>query len=61
VAGFGNKDHDILSYKALSIDPNMVFWVNEDSSILVEGSGQKTDYDNLINNISQIFPSVEPK
>jgi len=61
VAGFGNKDHDILSYKALSIDPSMVFWVNEDSSILVEGTGEKTDYSTLIDNINQIFPSVEPK
>jgi len=57
VAGFGNKAWDILAYKALNINPNMIYNVMEDSSLVVEGTGVPTSYDNLINNITTLFPS----
>jgi len=57
-AGFGNKAWDILAYKALSIDPNMIFNVDEESSLVIEGSGLRTTYRDLINNIDNIFPPV---
>ena len=47
---------DILAYKALNIDPNMIYKVMEDSSLVVEGTGVQTSYDNLINNVTTLFP-----
>ena len=57
VAGFGNTEWDILAYKALSIDPDMIFHVMEDSSLVVEGTGLPTSYSNIINNVTNLFPS----
>ena len=57
VAGFGNTEWDILAYKALSIDPDMIFTVMEDSSLVVEGTGLPTSYSNIINNVTNLFPS----
>lgn len=58
VAGFGNKAWDILSYKALNIDPNMIFNVDEESNLVIEGSGLKTSYREIIDNINDIFPAI---
>ena len=49
---------DILAYKALNIDPDMIYKVLEDSSLVVEGSGESTSYNQIINNVTRIFPAV---
>ena len=51
------QEWDILAYKALSIDPDMIFHVMEDSSLVVEGTGLPTSYSNIINNVTNLFPS----
>ena len=51
------QEWDILAYKALSIDPDMIFTVMEDSSLVVEGTGLPTSYSNIINNVTNLFPS----
>jgi len=56
VSGFGNKEWDILAYKAVGIEPDMIYNVMEDSSIVVEGSGVKTSYGDLISNVTSLFP-----
>ena len=56
-ASVGNTEWDILAYKALSIDPDMIFHVMEDSSLVVEGTGLPTSYSNIINNVTNLFPS----
>jgi len=58
VAGFGNKAWDILAYKALNIDPMMIYNVDESSNLVIEGSGVQTTYREIINNITEIFPPV---
>jgi len=58
VAGFGNKAWDILAYKALNIDPMMIYNVDESSKLVIEGSGVQTTYRELINNLTNIFPPV---
>ena len=52
------QDSDILSYKALKIKPDLVYRVLEDSSLVSEGTGVTTTYNNLINNVTKVFPSV---
>ena len=49
---------DILAYKALNIDPMMIYNVDESSNLVIEGSGQKTTYREIINNITNIFPPI---
>lgn len=56
VSGFGNKEWDKLAYKAMGIEPDRIYNVMEDSSILVEGSGIKTSYGEMISNITSLFP-----
>ena len=36
----------------------MIFNVDEESSLVIEGSGLRTTYRDLINNIDNIFPPV---
>ena len=49
---------DILAYKALNIDPMMIYNVDESSNLVIEGSGLQTTYREIINNITEIFPPV---
>ena len=49
---------DILAYKALNIDPMMIYNVDESSNLVIEGSGVETTYRQIINNITNIFPSI---
>ena len=58
-AGFGNKAWDILAYKALNINPDMIFNVGENSILLSEGTGIPTNYTNLIENVSSLFPLLK--
>jgi len=58
-AGFGNKAWDILAYKALNINPDMIFNVGEDSLLLSEGTGIPTNYTNLIENVPSLFPVLK--
>ena len=50
------QEWDILAYKAVGIEPDRIYNVMEDSSILVEGSGVKTSYGEMINNVTNLFP-----
>jgi len=58
VSGFGNNAWDILAYKALSINPDMIFNVQSDSVLVSEGTGIPTNYTNLIENTSIMFPAL---
>ena len=49
---------DILAYKALNIDPMMIYNVDESSNLVIEGSGVETTYRQIINNITNIFPPI---
>ena len=50
------QEWDILAYKAVGIEPDRIYNVMEDSSILVEGSGVKTSYGEMISNVTSLFP-----
>ena len=50
------QEWDILAYKAVGIEPDRIYNVMEDSSVLIEGSGVKTSYGDLISNVTSLFP-----
>eukprot|EP00092_Neocalanus_flemingeri_P061922 GFUD01074610.1.p1 GENE.GFUD01074610.1~~GFUD01074610.1.p1 ORF type:complete len:346 (+),score=61.46 GFUD01074610.1:342-1379(+) len=58
-SGFGNKAWDILAYKALNINPDMIFNVGEDSILISEGTGIPTNYTNLIDKVSFMYPLLD--
>eukprot|EP00092_Neocalanus_flemingeri_P006709 GFUD01007247.1.p1 GENE.GFUD01007247.1~~GFUD01007247.1.p1 ORF type:complete len:341 (+),score=59.15 GFUD01007247.1:196-1218(+) len=58
-SGFGNKAWDILAYKALNINPDMIFNVGEDSILISEGTGIPTNYTNLIDRVSFMYPLLD--
>jgi len=55
-AGFGNKPWDTITYKALGIPEDKIYKVDEDSNLFNEGTGETSNYDEIINNIYYIFP-----
>eukprot|EP00092_Neocalanus_flemingeri_P018333 GFUD01019842.1.p1 GENE.GFUD01019842.1~~GFUD01019842.1.p1 ORF type:complete len:341 (+),score=59.74 GFUD01019842.1:77-1099(+) len=55
-SGFGNKAWDILAYKALNIDPDMIFSVGEDSILISEGTRIFTNYTDLMERVSIMYP-----
>jgi len=57
-SGFGNKAWDILAYKALNINPDLIFNVQEDSQLISEGTGIPTNYTMLIQNIQTLYPPL---
>ena len=58
ISGFGNKAWDILAYKALNINPDMIFNVGEDSILISEGTGNPTNYTSLIEQVPFLYPSI---
>jgi len=56
VSGFGNKAWDILAYKALNINPDLIFNVEDDSDLVSEGTGIPTNYTTLIENVESLYP-----
>lgn len=58
-SGFGNKAWDILAYKALSINPDMIFNVEDDSELVSEGTGIPTNYTTLIQNVPFMYPLLD--
>jgi len=57
-SGFGNKAWDILAYKALNINPDLIFNVQEDSQLISEGTGIPTNYTSLVQNIQTLYPPL---
>jgi len=57
-SGFGNKAWDILAYKALNINPDLIFNVQEDSRLISEGTGTPTNYTSMIENIQSLYPQL---
>jgi phosphatidate phosphatase PAH1 len=55
-SGFGNKAWDILAYKALNMNPDLIFNVEEDSRLISEGTGIPTNYTSLTDNILSLYP-----
>eukprot|EP00092_Neocalanus_flemingeri_P012732 GFUD01013719.1.p1 GENE.GFUD01013719.1~~GFUD01013719.1.p1 ORF type:complete len:341 (-),score=57.40 GFUD01013719.1:3-1025(-) len=55
-SGFGNRAWDILAYKALNIDPDMIFSVGEDSILISEGTRIFTNYTDLMERVSIMYP-----
>jgi len=55
-SGFGNKAWDILAYKALNMNPDLIFNVEEDSRLISEGTGIPANYTSLIDNIQSLYP-----
>ena len=49
----------MLAYKALNIDPNMIFNVDEESNLVIEGTGLETTFREIISNINTMFPAVD--
>eukprot|EP00091_Calanus_sinicus_P022384 TRINITY_DN7073_c0_g1_i2.p1 TRINITY_DN7073_c0_g1~~TRINITY_DN7073_c0_g1_i2.p1 ORF type:complete len:345 (-),score=70.85 TRINITY_DN7073_c0_g1_i2:145-1179(-) len=58
-SGFGNKAWDILAYKALNMNPDMIFNVEDDSDLVSEGTGIPTNYTALIENVPLLYPLLE--
>jgi len=56
VAGFGNKVHDHVCYKAIGIPPERIYIINRSSEVTV--NGQKTNYDTLKQISSVLFPPI---
>lgn len=57
-AGFGNKPWDSLAYKAIGINPDRIFKIDEDSLIISEGTGLPANYTQMIRRVQDIFPVV---
>jgi len=55
-AGFGNKVHDHVCYKAIGIPAERIYIINKSSEITV--NGLKTNYDTLLQIASVLFPIV---
>jgi len=55
-SGFGNKAWDILAYKALNMNPDLIFNVEEDSRLISEGTGIPANYTSLVDNIQSLYP-----
>lgn len=55
-SAYGNKETDILAYKALNIDPDMIYKINEMSDITSEGNGVRTNFTQHINSVKQLYP-----
>ena len=58
-SGYGNKAWDILAYKAVNIDPNLIYNVGEDSILVTEGSGIPVNYTSLIEQVETLYPSLD--
>jgi len=55
-AGYGNQDSDIIAYKALNIDLDRIFRMDESSFITVIGTGLKSNFTQHINIVNDIYP-----
>jgi len=58
ISGFGNKPWDTLTYKAIGISDEKIYKVDEDSRVFIEGTGERTNYTELINNIDILYPKL---
>jgi len=58
-SGYGNKAWDILAYKAVNINPNLIYNVGEDSILVTEGSGIPVNYTSLIEQVETLYPSLD--
>jgi phosphatidate phosphatase LPIN len=47
-AGYGNKEWDMLAYKAVGISPDRIFNVLPDSRVVSEGTGLAANYTEMI-------------
>ena len=57
-AGFGNRDTDAVSYKAVGINPRKIFIINPYSEVVVLKSMIKKTYPLLNTLVDEIFPPV---
>lgn len=55
-AGYGNQDSDIIAYKALNIDLNRIYRMDESSVITVIGTRTQTNFTDHIENVADIYP-----
>lgn len=55
-SAYGNKETDILAYKALNIDPDMIFKINPESDITSEGNGIRTNFTQHISSVKTLYP-----
>lgn len=56
-AAYGNRDTDIMAYRALSIPPSRIFRLDEESMIVSEEeSAQPTNYTMHIQQVQTIYP-----
>jgi len=55
-SAYGNKETDILAYKALNINPDMIFRINEMSDVTSEGNGIRTNFTQHINSLKTLYP-----
>ena len=58
VGGFGNRDTDALSYRAVGISLNMIFIVNDDGEIFQFNSEAKQSYSILADSADHLFPHL---
>jgi len=54
-AGYGNQDSDMMAYKALNINLDRIFRMDESSLITVIGSGLKQNFTDHIEDIADIY------
>jgi phosphatidate phosphatase LPIN len=60
-AGFGNRETDAISYRAVDIDFRRIFIVNPQSEIVIFKSMYKKSYLLMNEIVDQMFPSVSSK
>eukprot|EP00088_Acartia_fossae_P009277 TRINITY_DN14484_c1_g1_i5.p1 TRINITY_DN14484_c1_g1~~TRINITY_DN14484_c1_g1_i5.p1 ORF type:complete len:344 (-),score=43.26 TRINITY_DN14484_c1_g1_i5:179-1210(-) len=56
-AGYGNQDSDIIAYKALNIDLNRIFRLDEESNLRTIGTGLQQNVSQHILDVSDIYPT----
>lgn len=60
-AGFGNRDTDAISYRAVGIDFRRIFIINPRSEVVIMKTMYKKSYPLMNSLVDQMFPPVPSK
>lgn len=58
VGGFGNRDTDAISYRAVGIALDKIFIVNDDGEIYHFNSQSKKSYSILTEIVDEMYPTI---
>lgn len=59
-AGFGNRQTDVISYRAVGVPLGRIFTINPAGEITVVNSTLRKSYEKLNDMVQAMFPSLQP-